>query len=166
MNRQNKGQQEMVGFVLIVVVVMIGLMVFLVISARDSGSEASSLEVENMLGAIMKSTTSCAIPAEPYYKTYEDLFKRCYRGDYCDNLGVSVCDYLNKSLVGVIEALLDSEATVGAYELNLMVRDEQGQEGLLSIFEGNCTGSVSAAQRSVVSGSESLIIRLRTCGES
>jgi len=162
--RAKKGQQEMVGFILIVVLVMIGLMVFLVISVRDSPEVGGSLEIENMLGAIMKHTTECAIPSEPYYETFEDLFKSCYEGDECDNLKMSACDYLDESLVDVIGALMDSEATVGAYEISASVRDDKGLKGFLIISEGNCTGKTLAAQRNIVSGSESLIIRLKTCG--
>jgi hypothetical protein len=58
--KNNKAQQEIVGFVLIVVLVMIGLMIFLVISLRTSPESGESLEVSNMLNAIMKSTTKCA----------------------------------------------------------------------------------------------------------
>ena len=100
MNR--KAQQEMVGFVLIVVLVIIGMMVFLIISLRDSGEVTDSLEVDNMIGAVMRHTTECAIVFEPQYDTFEDLFKSCYDNDKCDNLGVDACDYLNESLRDVV----------------------------------------------------------------
>lgn len=163
--KKTKAQQEMVGFILIVVLVMIGLVVFMVISVKNSPKETSSLKVENMLGAIMKETTECAIPAEPFYKNFEDLFKSCYKDSECDNLNKSACDYLNESLTKTLSALMDSEATISAYELDFSVREDEGQQGLLKISSGNCTGEVSGAQRSVVAGSESLIIRMKICGE-
>jgi len=162
-SKRTKAQQEMVGFILIVVLVMIGALVFLVISVRNSPEPASSVRVENMLGAVMKQTTDCAIPAEPYYKTFEDLFKSCYKGSRCENMNVSACDYLNESLTKTLGALMDSEAAVSAYELNFFLRDEEGQQGLMRMGTGNCTGRILAAQRSIVSGSESLIVRLRIC---
>ena len=164
-SENKKGQQEMVGFVLIVVLVIIGLMVFLIISVRNSPEPADSLAVENMLASIMKHTTECAIVFEPQFDNFEDLFKSCYKGDDCTNLGISACDYLNESLRDVVEALMDSEATVEAYQLDFFVRDDEGQQGLLRIIEGNCTGSSSAAQRSIISGSESLVIRIKTCSK-
>lgn len=166
MKMKNKAQQEMVGFILIVVLVMIGLVVFLVISARVSPKETNSLKVENMLGAIMRQTTDCAIPAEPFYKNFEDLFKGCYQHSQCDNLNESACKYLNESLTKTLETLMDSEVTISAYDLVFSSRDDSGQSGILKISSGNCTGGVLGAQRSIVSGSDSLIIRLRTCSQN
>ncbi|MCK5321468.1 hypothetical protein KAJ38_02725 [Candidatus Pacearchaeota archaeon] len=161
--RNKKGQQEMVGFVLIVVLVMVGLMVFLIISVRNSPEPTNSLAIENLLASIMKHTTECAIVFEPQFDNFEDLFKSCYEGDICSNLEQSACEYLNESLRDVVDALMDSEATVVAYQLDFFVRDDEGQQGLLRIVEGNCTGPSLAAQRSIVSGSESLVVRIKTC---
>ena len=160
---KNKGQQEMVGFILIVVLVMIGMMVFLVISFRTSPDEIDSLEVSNMLSAIMTHTTECAIPAVPYYETFEDLFKSCYENDDCSGIGQSACDYLNETLIEVLEDLVASEATVSAYQFDFSVADDGGQEGLLKIVEGDCVGSVLGAQRKISAGSEDLIVRLKLC---
>ena len=156
-----KGQQEIVGFVLIVVLVVVGLMVFLVISLRDSPVDDDSVSVGNVLDAVMKHTTECAIVYEPDYDNFEDLFKSCYSGDNCKNLGMSACDYLNESLRSVLGDLMVSDASVGSYELDFFVNDG---EGLLRISVGNCSGSVSAAQRKIISGSDSLVIRMKVCG--
>ena len=75
---KKKGQQELVGFVLIVALVVVGLMVFLVISLRDKGESDDSLGVGNMLDAVMKHTTECAIVSEPNYDNFEDLFRSCH----------------------------------------------------------------------------------------
>jgi hypothetical protein len=161
--KNKRGQQEMVGFVLIVILVVVGLMVFLIISLRDAPVHDKSVEVGNMLEAMMKHTTDCAIVYEPDYDDFEDLFKSCYQGDQCSNLGESACDHLNNSLRDVLDGMFATEATISAYQIDFFVKD--AQEGLLRIFEGNCTGAVSSAQRSVVSDSESLIIRMKVCSD-
>lgn len=162
-----RGQQEIVGFVLIVVLVVVGLMVFLVISLRDSPEKEGSLEVGNMLDVMMKWTTECAIVCEPDYDDLEDLFKSCYREDRCSNLDRSACDYLNESLRAVVGDMMKSEANVNAYQVDFFIRDG---EGLLRVFEsasfgkiGDCVGSISAAQRSVKSDSENLVVRMTVC---
>ena len=160
-----RGQQEMVGFILIVVLVVIGLMVFLILSVRNSPEPVNSLAVENMLASIMQHTTECAVVFEPQFDSFEDLFKSCYEGDDCSNLGLSACEYLNESLRDVMGALIESEATVESYQVDFFVREVSGQEGILRIVEGNCTGPSLAAQRSIVSGSESLVVRVKTCSE-
>jgi len=156
------GQQEMVGFVLIVVLVVVGLMVFLVISLRDSSElNDDSVLVGDVLDAVMRHTTGCAIVYEPDYDSFEDLFKSCYLGDRCKNLEISACDYLNESLGSVLGDLMASDTYVDSYELDFFVSEG---EGLLRIFEGNCSGSVSGAQRKIISGSDSLVVRMRVCG--
>ncbi len=160
---KNRGQQEMVGFVLIVILVVVGLMVFLVISVRSGDDDVKSVEVENMLNALMKHTTDCAVVYVPDYDDFEDLFKSCHQGDQCSNLGMSACDSLNESLRAVLEGMFATEATIDAYQIDFFVKDDEGQQGLLTVFEGNCSGIVTSAQRSVVSHSDSLIIRMKVC---
>lgn len=160
----NKAQQEIVGFVLIVVLVVVGLMVFLIISIRTSPEDVKSVEVDNMLNALMRHTTECAVVYEPDYDDFEDLFKSCHQEDMCTNLGVDACDYLNESLSSVLAAMFDTESDiVEGYQIDFLVKNEGGEKGLLRIVEGNCTGSLSAAQRNIVSKSDSLIIRMRVC---
>lgn len=156
----NKGQQEIVGFVLIVVLVVVGLMVFLIVSLRDSSVDEDSVLVLNILDVVMKYTTECAVVYEPNYDAFEDLFKSCYDGNRCKNLDVSACDYLNESLEDVLGDMMASDASVDSYELDFFVGEG---EGLLKIGEGNCTGSVSAGQRKIISGSDSLIVRIKIC---
>jgi len=155
-----RGQQEIVGFVLIVVLVMVGLMVFLVISIRSSDEARESLEVGNMLDAVMKQTSDCAIVYVPNYDDFEDLFKSCYVGDECGNLGVLACDYLNESLGDVVGEMMASEAAIVDWGIDFFVKDG---EGILSIGKMGCLGSVSAAQRNIISGDESLVVRMRVC---
>ena len=159
--RNKSAQQEIVGFVLIVVLVMVALMVFLIISVRDSGDDDVSVGVSNMLDIVMKATSDCAIVYEPDYDDFEDLFKSCYKEDSCSNLGRSACEYLNESLLDVVSSMVASDASIGAWEVEFFVRDG---EGILKWDEGNCTGSISGAQRSIVSGGVSLVVRMRICG--
>jgi len=157
---KGKGQQEIVGFVLIVVLVMVALMVFLIISVRDDGEEESSVEVSNMLDVLMKTTSDCAIVYEPDYDDFEDLFKSCSKGDSCSNLERSAYDYLNESLRDVVSSMVASDASIGAWSVDFFVGDEK----ILEWDEGNCSEVASGAQRSIVSGGSRLIVRMRICG--
>jgi hypothetical protein len=156
-----RGQQEIVGFVLIVVLVVVGLMVFLMISLRNSPVNEGSLEIGYMLDAIMKHTTECAIVYEPDYDDFEDLFKSCHQEKQCSNLGISACDHLNDSLNVVVGDVMASESAASAYQLDFFVMEGGG---LLQIIDGNCTGNINSAQRNIVSSSDSLIIRMTICG--
>ncbi len=160
MKNNKKGQQEIVGFVLIVVLVMVALMVFLIISVRDSGEEQTSVGVSNMLDVLMKTTSECAIVYEPDYDSFEDLFKSCFKGDSCNNLNKSACDYLNESFGDIVSSMVLSDASIGAWEAEFYSRDG---EGILQWSGGNCTGATTGAQRSIISSGTSLIVRMRIC---
>jgi len=153
----------MVGFVLIVVLVVVGLMVFLIISLNDEGEDFDSVETTHMLNSIMKYTTECAITYEPDYDSVEDLFGSCYKNSECSNLGISACDYLNETLKTILVDLMKSEASISAYQLDFFVKEDDTSQGILRIIDGDCEGSVLSSQRTIVSGSDSLVIRMKVC---
>ena len=156
-----KAQQEIVGFVLIVVIVIIGLMVFLVMSVRTSEEIENSKQVDNILNSIMKHTTDCAISYEPNYDTFGDLFKSCSEKKTCKNLNITACDYLNDTLTDVLESMMKSESSrISAYEFTLSLKEGAG---LLLITQGNCTGTLSGAQR-IVPRSD-LVIGMKICSQ-
>ncbi len=123
---KGKGQQEIVGFVLIVVMVMIAMMVFLIISVRDSGEGVSSAGVSNMLDVLLKTTSECAIVYEPDYDDLEDLAKSCFKGDSCVNLDRSACDYLNESLQDIVSSMVRSDASIVGWSVDFFERDGAG----------------------------------------
>ena len=149
MLRPKKSQSEMVGFVLIVVLVVIAVMVFLVISIRnDSGDATDSLEVENLMGAVLDYTTDCAIVWVPNYDTIEDLIVSCSENDYCDSLNQSACDYLNETLRDVMVDLIGTEATVSAYQVEILEKDEDLEGELIpKIVSGVCEGQALRGQK-------------------
>ena len=161
--RKNKlAQQEIVGFVLIVVLVVVALMIYLTITLRTTEKNEGSLEVTNMLDAIMKQTTNCAIVYVPDYDNFEDLFKSSYNNERCRNLNILAEDYLEEKIKEVLSEIVKSEASVTGYELRFYVREEN--RGLLQIEEGNCTSSTKkSAKRTLASGSERLDITLQLC---
>ena len=160
-----KGQQEIVGFVLIVGLVLIGLMVFLLISIRAPEAIPQSKLPEDLLSSMLRTTTSCAISFEPDYDDLEELFKNCQRERSCSNLGVSTCEHLNQTLDDILDNLLETEATVNALELKFY-ENEEGDSTLLDIFKGNCSSSNNQAfgsKKNLLSGSQSLVIELNLC---
>ena len=159
--KAKRSQQEMVGFVLIVVLVVIGMLIFLVISVRKSSGETKSVEVENMLAGIMKQTTNCAIVYEPDYDNVKDLVKSCYENEKCSNLDKMACDYLNETLKEIMDTILETESVINAYQLKIF-RDTEDSE-ILKIEAGMCEGVVAGAQEVILADSGKIIIRLKVC---
>lgn len=161
--QKTKAQQEMVGFVLIVVLVVVALMVFLVIAIRQDKTIQDDTEVKSILDSIMKYTTECSINKNSNYESVGDLFKSCYDNSKCVNLGIPSCDYLNETMIKIVDALLLSSATISAYQLDFLVKDDDGEQGIIRVFEGECNGTVAAAQKDNSYDQKHLIIRLTLC---
>jgi hypothetical protein len=157
---KNKAQQEMVGFVLIVVLVMVGMMVLLIVMLK-SPKINSSLEVDNMLHVIMKTTTNCVISSGSRYETIEDLFISCHENRRCNNLNQQTCDYLNSTLSQVLLDIMKTEGEVEAYQFEFSPKDESH---IIKIRDGNCTSKItSVAQRSIRVTSTELQIKITLC---
>ena len=88
-----KGQEEMVGFVLIVIIVTIALVVLMIFSLRKPSGIENSLEIENFLQASGYITTSCQVGGESL--TIKKLIVDCKNKNTCDN-GLESCDVLKE----------------------------------------------------------------------
>ena len=166
--KKKRSQQEIVGFVLIVGLVMVALMVFIVISLRKPAKMKESVEVENLLSAVMKHTTECAIVYEPDYDSIQDLIKSCYDNEKCSNLNKMACDYMNETFVNIMDALMQTESQVSAYQLDINYEDSEGIEArnMLTLYKGNCSGgTVAGAQELISVETGKILIRLRFCYE-
>lgn len=161
---KNKGQHEMMGFILIVVLVVIALMVFLVIYIR-TGEDAgdNSLEVQNLIDAVLEQKTECAIVYEPDYDNVEDLVKSCYNNKRCSNIGKMSCDYLNETLKDIMVAVVESDAKISAYEVDIAFQNEEEYDDLLNFQNGNCNGTINKAQRIIALGNGKINFRIGFC---
>lgn len=160
---RKNGQQEMVGFVLIVVLVVVAMMVFLILSLKTSSEPEDSLEVQNLITSLMRHTTDCAISYEPEYDDFEDLFKSCYKDQQCSNLKKDACDYLEESLKDFMFNIMEGES-IDYYEVIFFQKDDGEDNSIINIDEGNCSnGKISAAQKTLDYRGESLVVRIRTC---
>lgn len=96
-------QEEMVGFVLIVVLVSIIAVVFLGISLSDNSSNSAqkSFELSSFLTALTEYTTECEKP-ETEYKSMEELIVMCSERELCAE-DVNSCSLLSETLSEILE---------------------------------------------------------------
>ena len=130
-----RGQEEMVGFALIIIIVAVILLVFLAVSLNKSKEEVlGTNEVSSFVQSTLSYTTSCAEYSDEYY-SIQKLITECvnYESNCLD--GRTTCDVLNSTL----EEILEESWTVGentpiiGYELLITVNDEV----LIFFEEGN-----------------------------
>ena len=166
MKINKKAQQEMVGFVLIVVIVIIGLFVLLLYAiGRDSTIEDDI--TNNMLSAIMKTSSECAYIDERNLETIRDLFRGCYDNRMCSNINEMSCDVLERTLEEILDEIMLLEPFISAYQIYYVHTDSLGIESdyLLNIRKGECEGNIYGSEPLSIriTTDESLIVQLRIC---
>lgn len=164
-----KTQQEIVGFVLIVVIVVIIGLFLLVYYLRQPVAEYKSPNVQNFLQASMLYTTECSISIEPLNIEY--LTKSCYKNEKCLNEKMA-CEVLNDTLSTLLHEswLVSSEKPVNAYSLIVYyvetdkeTLEEVNRQDILELKEGNCTGSKAGAERLISSSPGNIVVNLEIC---
>ncbi|MEK6878098.1 MAG: hypothetical protein AABY22_00740 [Nanoarchaeota archaeon] len=137
MIHKKKGQEEMVGFVLIVVIVAVIMLIFLGINLNKPKTESGkqSEEVNSFLNALSEYTTSCALNYEPNYANVRNLVQYCAIEETCLN-GENSCQLLEKELRKMLELSwqISPDSRVNGYELKI-------ESINLNIFEGNKSSS-------------------------
>ncbi len=159
-----RAQQEIAGFVLIVVLVVIALMVFLIISIRKAPEIEKSESLTGTIKVMLDYTTECS-DYEPNYYSFQRLIKSCFNNNEKCSSGLMACDYLNDTLKNISSAMFDTESGISAYQIDILERLENIEINKLRILKGNCTGSISEAQQ-LIAGNPDLIFRLRVCREN
>ena len=136
-----KAQEEMVGFVLIMVIVAVVFLVILGIMIRKpAGSEKESKDIYQFLESLMEYTTDCAINNEIDYEKIGNLLKECHSNHGTCLNGEMVCDVLNNSIFEIT----DKSWNVGSYYKGFIfnstyVDNNRTIEHVLSLQKGNCT---------------------------
>jgi len=150
--KNKKGQEEIVGFVLIMVIVSVVFLIFLGISLRtgSNGIRSESSEIYQFLESSMEYTSSCSYSSTPDYFSLGELFEECYSGNNCLNEKNS-CDVLNTTLVEIFESSWnidpEGEGVVEGYEFVSMYVADSSAEGeeIISLKEGDCNGPIKGA---------------------
>jgi hypothetical protein len=151
MKSKRRGQEEIVGFVLIMIIVAVVFVVFLGISIRnDPGEATDSVDVYQFLESSMEYTTDCAFSSIPDYYSLGELFEECYSGNDCLE-GGDTCEILNVTVNEILESSWNIDPEAGSnilgYEFvaEYVVNSSSQNEEIMSVGEGNCTGNIKGA---------------------
>ena len=141
MRDKKKGQEEMVGFVLIIVLVTVIVLVFLGISLRKTGETRQNKDIENFLYSSLLYTTSCYKSPEIVYNV-KDLIESCNDNERCMD-GKDSCDVLEEAFKELIEKSwsIGDASLEKAYVVNIYGRENN----ILNLSEGKATSSVKGA---------------------
>jgi len=163
MRKLKKAQEEMVGFVLIIILVSIIALVFLGISLRKKKVIQNSLEIGDFLQALGKITTRCEINQGLGYVDIRDLIKSCLDNKVCLDNNLS-CDILDKELVEIINKswkICDNCARTG-YIFTINYKNITEYE----LKKGNCNGTITGGWTSINYMGDNIIINLKICSKA
>lgn len=168
--KNRKGQEEIVGFVVIVVLVSVVLVVFLGIFIRQDSSigETETVELFQFLESSMEYTSGCAISYEPDYSKLRDLIGECYTGISICTSREKPCDVLNKTLNEMLDSsfFADPEGSVKGYEFKIDYSNNITDipEEILLIKDGNCSSGIIRGSEILTSAYPGTIISsLKLC---
>lgn len=169
----NTGQEEMVGFVLIVILVLVIGIVFLGISLKKPSSniEKESLLVSSFLGSLSSYTSDCQIP-ESIYRSLGDLITDCYNNEACSD-GRTSCQVLDKTLGDILNSsfLVESGSYTRYYQMTIKVNNTN-QDIIQPKFRGNpaepCPSAKLSNQRIFSTGSsgERIVMSFELCNNA
>ncbi|OIO42509.1 hypothetical protein COU56_02870 [Candidatus Pacearchaeota archaeon CG10_big_fil_rev_8_21_14_0_10_31_9] len=171
MNFRKKAQEEMVGFVLIVIIVSVIAIIILGISlSRPRNTEAqTSAELDSFSSAILSYTTNCEIP-ETNPRQVRELIKDCKQNDVCSN-GQSPCQVLEttlKELVKHSSYVVEKESYTRYLKISVLNEVANGtyNDAIPPVKEGNeqeCSRKLIDTQPLNIGLAENSIFKVEVC---
>ena len=145
--KARKGQEEMIGFALIIILVSVILLVFLAFSLNKPKTEATeSYEVSSFLQSTLQYTTTCqeSSGVEGFY-TIQNLVFGCDLKERCSD-EKDTCKALNETLIDILKESWPTgeDRPNKGYELTI----NTGEESILDIQEGNLTNNCKGSSQS------------------
>jgi hypothetical protein len=141
-----RGQEEIVGFVLIIVIVAVIFLVFLGISLRQETSSVSNeIDVYQFLESSMEFTTECSKRFEGDFLVLGELFEECYSESRCLN-GIEACEVLNENLDKILDASwnVGEESVIKGYKFQsvYLADTDSSREEIVNREKGICGESL------------------------
>lgn len=154
---KERGQQEIAGFVIIVVLVVIAAFIFMVLSQSNKDYQSDSVEVSNLLNALWDHTSECVVK-EPLPLSVGELIEEAYgMNPQCKDMGKSSKDYLNETISSLMDDVLDIEPRFNAYQIVIYDLEETP----LSFYSrGSCGDQEILSADRIISGKLRVLLRI------
>src|SRR3989338_10651414 len=167
---KRKGQEEIVGFVLIVVIVAVVFVIFLGIRLRNfEPSQKQSEILYQFIESSMEQTTECVLSLNGRNLALDSLIKECYSTDNRCTSGETSCQIAEKTMRNILNNTwkVGVEYPYKGYEIGadyFYNSSNQGQnEEILLISEGNCNNSFVGNSYWIPEFPESIIVNAKLC---
>ena len=151
--KNTHAQEEMMGFVLIVILVAIIGLIFLSIALRTEKESPNDRNIQNLLQSLEQVTTECKTNVE--YLDITDLTKKCVEQGTCN--GENACEVLERELKNILNKSLPcgEEFPVKSYEMAIFYNDTTTFSEIMNIKKGEWEGKkVGAEYKSPINSGE------------
>jgi len=166
-----KAQEEIVGFVVIVLIVAVAAVILLGLMGNkksDIGSESKDLS--RFLDSAMEFTTDCTFDNyQANYKSIKDLLRSCYieTGRKCSN-EKDVCFVLNQTLGAILENTFiineDSYNKGYLFQSGYSINATETEKEIVTLSRGNCSsGSYIEGENFFAVDRGTITTTLRVC---
>jgi hypothetical protein len=153
--KTRKGQEEMVGFIVIVIIVSVVLLVLLGFMLRAPNKASEDYKIESFIESALQYTSSCETDID--FLSVQNLIVSCERESACLN-GENSCDVLNETLNNLVKSAwnVNNQSAVKGYKLGIMA----GERGVLMLQEGNETRNYKGGMQDFAKSGDSFEISL------
>ena len=159
---RNRAQEEMVGFILIILIVIVIGLFFVGYSLRHKTEPVQNAEVGSMISAMLEYTTNCTPYGISYYNL-RDLLKACYNNEVCSNLEQDSCIYLQNLTKAILAVSVNTtDRPVNAYEFKANFVGAKNQT-ILNITKGVCNKNITLASQQIAAEQGNIIVSLKFC---
>jgi len=144
---KKSGQEEMVGFALIIIVVAVILLIFLGIWLREDKTDSvESYELNSFMQVLLEYTVDClenyetdaCVKCSKRYYSLKELIIACNEGEKCIE-EVDTCDVLEPKLKSIIDSIWKVSENTPLKGYNLKI--DTKEESILEIKKGNTTNN-------------------------
>ena len=167
MKGNKRAQEEMVGFVMVVIVVAVIFLVFLGIFMRQGDDRTTeSAEVSQFLSSLVDYTTNCTFNGYNYLELGE-LVEECYenQGKECDGED-NVCELLEATAGEAIESawVFGTESVIKGYYVNgKYIDDVTGSITDFSEIGSPCAGRMRGSEVLIDAFDGRIVLSLELC---
>ena len=161
--RNKSAHEEMVGFVLIILIVVVIGLVFVGYSLRHKQEPVQNAQVSSLINTMLAYTTNCTPYGLAYYNL-RDLMKACYNQEKCSNFEQDSCIYLANLTKEILDHSIDSEnKPISAYEFKANFIGEVRNQTILNLTKGTCSKNITLASQQIAAEQGNIVVNLKFC---
>lgn len=145
-----KAQEEMIGFVMIILIVVVVGVILLGIGLNKPKESKTSLEITDFLYTLFQYSVNCS-------DTYKDLIISCIKNEYCNS--ISSCQALEDITLKVINTSLrvGSEKQYKAYEYKIF----SGNSSVIYLTSGETTRNSVGSNVKIITSEDKINVSLK-----